>query len=64
MGGQLVKLTQPTANVEQPGYPITAAIDGKNDTGWAVQVPVRTSMETNPRPSRLKLPSMRMATRR
>ncbi len=39
VGGQLVKLTQPTANVEQPGYPITAAIDGKNDTGWAVQVP-------------------------
>lgn len=38
VGGQFVKLTQPTANVEQPSYPITAAIDGKNDTGWAVQI--------------------------
>ena len=37
--GRLVKLTQPTANVEQPGYPVTAAIDGRNDKGWAVQVP-------------------------
>lgn len=39
VGGQLVKLTQPTANVEQPGYPVTAAIDSRIDTGWAVQVP-------------------------
>ncbi|MEI7927551.1 MAG: DUF1549 domain-containing protein, partial [Verrucomicrobiales bacterium] len=38
VGGQFVKLTQPTANVEQPSYPITAAIDGKNETGWAVQI--------------------------
>ena len=38
VAGQLVKLTQPTANDEQAGYPITAAIDGKLDTGWAVQV--------------------------
>ncbi|MCX8496529.1 MAG: PSD1 and planctomycete cytochrome C domain-containing protein [Akkermansiaceae bacterium] len=36
--GQLVKLTQPTANVEQPGYPVTAAIDGKDNSGWAVQI--------------------------
>ncbi len=39
VAGQPVKLTQPTANAEQSGYPIAAAIDGKNDSGWAVQVP-------------------------
>jgi hypothetical protein len=39
VAGQPVKLTQPTANVEQPSYPVAAAIDGKNDTGWAVQIP-------------------------
>jgi Protein of unknown function (DUF1553)/Protein of unknown function (DUF1549)/Planctomycete cytochrome C len=33
---QPVKLVNPTANVEQAGYPAVAAIDGKNDTGWAV----------------------------
>ncbi len=39
VAGQPAKLTQPTANVEQPGYPVAAAIDGKNDSGWAVQIP-------------------------
>jgi hypothetical protein len=39
VAGQPVKLTQPTANAEQSGYPVTAAIDGKTDSGWAVQVP-------------------------
>ena len=38
VAGQPVKLMQPTANAEQPSYPVAAAIDGKNDSGWAVQV--------------------------
>ncbi len=38
VAGQPVKLTQPSANVEQTGYPVSAAIDGKTDTGWAVQI--------------------------
>ncbi len=38
VAGQPVKLTQPTANAEQPGYPAAAAIDGKDNSGWAVQV--------------------------
>ena len=38
VAGQPVKLTQPAAGVEQSGYPVTAAIDGRNDSGWAVQV--------------------------
>jgi hypothetical protein len=36
---QPVRLTQPVASKEQPGYSVAAAIDGKNDTGWGVQVP-------------------------
>ena len=39
VAGQPVKLTQPTANAEQSGYSAAAAIDGKNDSGWAIHVP-------------------------
>ncbi len=38
VAGQLVKLSQPSANAEQSGYGIAAAIDGQSETGWAVQV--------------------------
>lgn len=31
-------LSQATADAEQSGYPVSAAIDGKPETGWAVQV--------------------------
>ena len=34
--GQKVKLSSGVANVEQIGYPASAAIDGRNGTGWAV----------------------------
>lgn len=37
--GQPVKLTQPTATAEQSGFGIAGAIDGKPDTGWAVDAP-------------------------
>ena len=32
----VVRLNQPRADYEQEGWPVTAAIDGKKDTGWAV----------------------------
>ena len=34
---QPVELASASASVEQPGYPVAAAIDGKLETGWGVQ---------------------------
>ncbi|MGE5194880.1 MAG: DUF1549 and DUF1553 domain-containing protein, partial [Deltaproteobacteria bacterium] len=34
--GKPVGLTAISADFEQQGFPITGAVDGKNDTGWAV----------------------------
>ena len=34
--GQVIKLARPVTNAEQSGYPAVAAIDGRNDSGWAV----------------------------
>ncbi|HZN65242.1 MAG TPA: PSD1 and planctomycete cytochrome C domain-containing protein [Tepidisphaeraceae bacterium] len=36
-GGKPVKLNNSSADYEQNGHPVAYAIDGKNDTGWAVQ---------------------------
>ena len=38
VAGKPVKLTQPQANIEQPGFAAASAIDGRNETGWAVEV--------------------------
>ncbi|MCY2968602.1 MAG: DUF1549 and DUF1553 domain-containing protein, partial [Planctomycetota bacterium] len=35
----VVKLTAPTADFSQEGFPIASAIDGKADTGWAIHGP-------------------------
>ncbi|TLD69769.1 DUF1553 domain-containing protein [Phragmitibacter flavus] len=35
---QKLTLVKATADAEQPGFPVASAIDGKPDTGWAVQV--------------------------
>ncbi|WP_367873100.1 PSD1 and planctomycete cytochrome C domain-containing protein [Luteolibacter sp. Populi] len=43
-----VELASATAEVEQPGFPASAAIDGKPDTGWAVQkdgVPIKADKD-------------------
>ncbi|MEK7954246.1 PSD1 and planctomycete cytochrome C domain-containing protein [Luteolibacter soli] len=45
---QRVELASASAAVEQPGYPVSAAIDGKRETGWAVQkdgVPLKTDKD-------------------
>lgn len=34
-----VKIVSAEADVEQDNFPVSAAIDGKSDTGWAVHVP-------------------------
>lgn len=36
VGGKLQRLKQATADFSQKDYPVTAAIDGKRDTGWAI----------------------------
>jgi hypothetical protein len=36
MGGKALKISQAKADVEQSEYPAKNAIDGKQDTGWAV----------------------------
>jgi hypothetical protein len=36
-GGKPVKLASASADYSQDGHAVAAAIDGKNDTGWAVQ---------------------------
>jgi Protein of unknown function (DUF1553)/Protein of unknown function (DUF1549)/Planctomycete cytochrome C len=36
LDGKPVSLTAVSADYEQPGFPPSAAVDGKNDTGWAV----------------------------
>jgi len=33
-----IAFTKATADAEQSGYPVASSIDGKDDTGWAVQV--------------------------
>ena len=38
VAGRPVKLVRATANIEQPGFPASAAIDGNPGTGWAVSV--------------------------
>jgi hypothetical protein len=35
--GKPVKLQNASADFSQEGYPVANAVDGKNDTGWAVQ---------------------------
>ena len=36
-GGKTIALTSPSADFSQDGWPIANALDGKDDTGWAVQ---------------------------
>ncbi len=36
LNGEQVKLGTPTATYEQKGWPIANSLDGKNNTGWAV----------------------------
>jgi hypothetical protein len=36
LDGKPVPLTAVTGDYEQPGFPVSAAVDGKNETGWAV----------------------------
>ncbi len=38
VGGKPVRIVAAEATHSQPGYPITHAIDGKKDTGWAINV--------------------------
>ncbi len=45
VAGKPVKFTLPAASAEQSGYPVTAAIDGKIDTGWAIEIPGRDNHE-------------------
>ncbi len=35
-GGQVLALTPVSASAEQAGYPLSAAVDGRLETGWAV----------------------------
>ncbi len=45
VAGKPVKLIRPTASAEQSGFPVISAIDGKSDTGWAIQIPSRNIHE-------------------
>ncbi|MFM8360943.1 MAG: DUF1549 domain-containing protein, partial [Verrucomicrobiota bacterium] len=40
-----VKLAAARADVEQPGYPAAHAVDGRDDTGWAVDVGARLNRD-------------------
>lgn len=43
---EAIRIKSASADVEQDGFPITAAFDGKPKTGWAVHVPGKTLNKT------------------
>ncbi|MDF2440733.1 MAG: hypothetical protein JWN98_1717 [Abditibacteriota bacterium] len=47
LDGKPVKIASARADHEQPGYPAAAALDGKDNTGWAINAPPGSKVKVN-----------------